>query len=653
MEKMNKNHIPIMIVLVFVCQFLYAGEVKYIYTPAGPEGIIIYDASDISQMKVVSTFNLGGYVKDLALGEKIIYAIADNVGVVCIDISNILKPRIVGKLKFADVLRKIEISADKAYIDYYDSILDKSGIAVIDIKDSKNMKFLYEIFEEDYVSSYDVNGNYIYLSDGREGIKVIEANEDTYKVVSRYKISSSKLLYKNNMLFAGEINSAIYIFDVTDPKKLYLRSKYSFPRDFSELAVDGDRLFVLCREQGVYMFKVNSESGVNYLTKLYSDDIKAFHISDNILLLLINSDSDREDGLVVLDISDIYSPSIIKQDFSFINGEAKDIAVYGKYAYIADYDKGIKIYDVSNVKKSKYVKTVEATGSLQALFLEGKRLYAMLNKSGISIYDLSDPLAPRKIGSISSPTVRNGLYVKMDMLFTAEGNIVKVYNVADPENIKQISNITDSSEVNDGQTIKNIKISDKYLILSGYRTNSSGIKAGFIKILDISAIEKPVFIKTFQDTGVGWVSPVSSPYFDRYYLYMGLTDIQGYEQAKTFTVFDIFDMRTMKIIGSADYEDNIGKKYTIGVQDLEIYNNYALLACGEDGIKIFNIRDPKKPFYVTSVKTGGFASSIFVKSNYAYVADGENGFFVLDIRNPNNPIISYDALWINMKKIKS
>ena len=653
MEKMNKNHIPIMIVLVFMCQFLYAGDVKYVYTPAGPEGMIIYDASDISQMKVVSTFNLGGYVKDLVPGEKVVYAIADNVGVVCIDISNVLKPRIIGKLNFADVLRKIEISTEKAYIDYYDSILDKSGIAVIDIKDPRNMKFLYEIFEEDYVSSYVVNGDYIYLSDGREGLKVIQAYEDTYKLVSRYKINSSKLFYNNNMLFAGEINSAIYIFDVTDPKKLLFKSKYSFPRDFSELAVDGDRLFVLCKEQGLYMFKVNYESGVNYLTKLYSDDIKTFHISGNMLLLLINSDLDREDGLVVLDISDIYSPSIIKQDFSFINGEAKDIVVYGKYAYIADSNKGIKIYDVSNVKKSKYVKTVDDTGSFEALFLEGKRLYAMLDRSGISIYDLSDPLTPKKLGNVAEATLKNSIYLKADMLFMSQGNTVKVYNVSDPENIKQISSITDISEVNNGEIIKNIRISDKYLILSGYRTNSGGIKSGFIKIFDISEVEKPLCIKRFQDIGIGWVSPVSSPYFDRYYLYMGLTDIQGYERMKTFTVLDIFDMRTMKVIGSADYEDNIGKKYTIGVQDLEIYNNYALLACGEDGIKIFNIRDPKKPFYVTSVKTGGFASSIFVKSNYAYVADGENGFFILDIRNPNNPIISYDALWINMKKIKS
>ena len=79
------------------------------------------------------------------------------------------------------------------------------------------------------------------------------------------------------------------------------------------------------------------------------------------------------------------------------------------------------------------------------------------------------------------------------------------------------------------------------------------------------------------------------------------------------------------------------------VNDIAFYkvdheaDKYAVLANGEDGLRIIDISDPSGPKYSGQFNTSGDAQGVAVSGNYAYVADGGGGLVIIDISDPSGP----------------
>src|SRR5262245_56888488 len=72
--------------------------------------------------------------------------------------------------------------------------------------------------------------------------------------------------------------------------------------------------------------------------------------------------------------------------------------------------------------------------------------------------------------------------------------------------------------------------------------------------------------------------------------------------------------------------------------DIEVSGNYAYLAKGTNGLRIYDISDPRKPFRVGYVNDGGTAYGITISGNYAYLSSHTNGVLIYDISSPSNPV---------------
>ena len=69
------------------------------------------------------------------------------------------------------------------------------------------------------------------------------------------------------------------------------------------------------------------------------------------------------------------------------------------------------------------------------------------------------------------------------------------------------------------------------------------------------------------------------------------------------------------------------------------FGNYAYVACGADGLQIFDITDPTSPQTVGSVDTPGFANDVVATSDFVVVSDGLAGLQVIDTTDPQAPFI--------------
>jgi hypothetical protein len=101
--------------------------------------------------------------------------------------------------------------------------------------------------------------------------------------------------------------------------------------------------------------------------------------------------------------------------------------------------------------------------------------------------------------------------------------------------------------------------------------------------------------------------------------------------ANGLVILDVSDP-TFPTLCSQRYCYGEGKR--IGVS-----GNYAYLADGPGGLRVFNIANVFSPTEIGHLQTIGSAVDVYIQGNYAYVADDSMGLFVVNVCSPSNPIM--------------
>jgi len=101
-------------------------------------------------------------------------------------------------------------------------------------------------------------------------------------------------------------------------------------------------------------------------------------------------------------------------------------------------------------------------------------------------------------------------------------------------------------------------------------------------------------------------------------------------------ILDISDYSQPTLIGSYEASNPSNS--------IDIHNNYAILVCGNEGVKFIDISDPNNPSYISHFDIQyPYAAKVQISENYAFVSDyGENLYIInfSDIYNPE--LVVYD-----------
>ncbi|WP_164019038.1 LVIVD repeat-containing protein [Pyxidicoccus trucidator] len=136
-----------------------------------------------------------------------------------------------------------------------------------------------------------------------------------------------------------------------------------------------------------------------------ADAVDVYVTKNHAYVVSINNFSGtRNGGLTVFDVSDrahpLFKASIsLPGDTSWNGVWAKDDALY-----IAGNRSGIVIYDISNPAQPEYVRHLpEGTFGVHTVLVDGNRLYGMSPGDVTVVYDVSTPLAPVLLQRITVP----------------------------------------------------------------------------------------------------------------------------------------------------------------------------------------------------------------------------------------------------------
>jgi hypothetical protein len=296
--------------------------------------------------------------------------------------------------------------------------------------------------------------------------------------------------------------------------------------------------------------------------------------------------------------------------------------VSGHYAYVADYEGGLRVLDVANPKSPTVVgsnSTYTVSPSARAVTVSGNYAYVADENTGLVIFDVSNASAPSVVGTYALSGGINSVALSGKYIYVNDFNnhAVRVIDVSNPRSPSLASSFTTGA----GDFPLSVAVQGKYLYI--------GDGAPAVRVVDVSNPLAPVLVSSF--TTASAVGAPRALYVSGKYLYVADGD-------KGLFSLNISNPASMSLVGK--YPSNQSGNY-FGVQ---IAGNYAYVADNSGSTKVIDVSSPASLTLVGSLASAGTPNHIFVSGKYAYVANDAQGVDTIDINGLSTPAANIASL---------
>lgn len=356
---------------------------------------------------------------------------------------------------------------------------------------------------------------------------------------------------------------------------------------------------------------------------------------------------------------------------------AYQILLDNNVAFVADGSAGVRSVDINNPGLPNLLGQYNTPGISYDVDKNGNYVFLADGGSGFRILNAQNPLNIISISAIGPPTsplgTANGVASSGNFVFIASTGSGTAYDVNGTGATSGNSDMRigySSSELWAGQSFitSNGVISgvELYLRRTG---NPSDLNVHLRTAIDGTDIVSVGYPAGSVGTSYSWKtinlpSPVllsrgttyfvvlttsSSPSSSNYYRWQYQnSDVYpygtAYQQTTQKPSWDLL-LRAYYVYGGIEVIDvtNKATPFLAGInntpmdaQKIVIQGNYLYLSDGTNGLKIFDITNPRMPLLLGSRDTTD-ADGLFVSGNYAYVADHAAGLRIIDVSNKSNP----------------
>ncbi|WP_287739435.1 cadherin domain-containing protein [Microcystis sp. M179S2] len=285
-------------------------------------------------------------------------------------------------------------------------------------------------------------------------------------------------------------------------------------------------------------------------------------------------------------------------------GWAFGVEVVGNYAYLADYDSGLQIIDISNPSNPIFKGNYDTDGAWDVEVV-GNYAYIADGSSGLQIINISNPTNPTFIGNYDNFSAVVDVQVVGNYAYLANGNsLLQIIDISNPTNPILKGSYDDSSGFADG-----VQVVGNYAYIADYFSG--------LQIIDISNPTNPILKGNYYSSG----------------------NARDVEVVGNYAYLADYDSG-LQIIDISNPTNPIlkGNYYSSGeATDVQVVGNYAYLAAGGGGLQIIDISNPTNPTIKGNYQNNyDYAFDVKVVSNYAYVAAREGGLQIIDVSDFND-----------------
>ncbi len=291
---------------------------------------------------------------------------------------------------------------------------------------------------------------------------------------------------------------------------------------------------------------------------------------------------------------------------------AWDVSVSNGYAYMAGYDTGLAIIDVSDPSSPSLLGQYYTSQAFDVQVI-GQYAYVADGTSGLRIIDVSSPASPALTGTYDTDYA-SGAFFAGNYAYVADHSLgLRIINVVNPAHPIHISSYNTSG------TSCAVHVIGAYAYLAdGYRG---------LQIINVASPASPTLVSTCDTP-----SYARGVYVSGNYAYVADKD-------SGLQIIDVSNPASPNLVGSYDTP---GSSY-----DVEVASNLAFVADYESGLQIIDVSTPANPTLVGFYDTPGKAQGVYYLKGYAYVADGQSGLQIILVDDADQDGDGMIDIWEN------
>ncbi|MEZ4396924.1 MAG: FlgD immunoglobulin-like domain containing protein [Candidatus Krumholzibacteriia bacterium] len=236
-------------------------------------------------------------------------------------------------------------------------------------------------------------------------------------------------------LFAGGylflVGDGIQVADVSDPLAMTLLGEMDLPSSPQEMAVVGGSAFVACQNAGlvdVYLGGFETASPLSVLDVGTGSDVAV----DGALAAVASFQS-----LVTVDVSDLGQP--VELGSLYLGEYLQAVAIDGSRVYGAAEDLGLAVFDIATPTAPSLVTTLPLPGPAVDMAFSAPYAFVCTYYSGLCAVDLSSPESPLLLDTLPLPGATVYCTLVGSLAYVINHGWLTIVDVSDPAQLTVLS----------------------------------------------------------------------------------------------------------------------------------------------------------------------------------------------------------------------
>lgn len=489
------------------------------------------------------------------------------------------------------------------------------------------------------------DGRHAYAAAGDNGLLVFDLAPDLpprllAQVKGQGKIT--RVVLHDSYAYLADSAGALLIVDVSNPQAPQRIASYPLAQPLDALCVEEGRAY-LVSDKRLSVLDVSRPHMPQQLASFtLTDEATAVQVSGGYAYLAL-----PKAGLSILDVRDM---SGIYEAGRF-RGEVRDLAVAQGHAYLANGTIGFTVVDISQPQAPRWMGSVNRVGTSLGLSYDEDYVALRNDRSEITLIDARNPKLPKIVAVHLMEQPLNAIALAQKSSAPAQKHVlagtdaslgVIDFSVPVPNVVNIGANFGGSRRavIRDHTLFVADWFSGLHLYditepasprhLAAYHTQGSS--KGVLVRGDYAYVAD-------DDHGVQIID-VSNPKQLRkisevatpglaYTMKLDGDNLYLADHRGGFHIISVADIAHPAIIGSAP---TAGKAWAVEVTD-----GLAYVAADNAGLLVFDVSNPQQPKQIAAYDLGGAAEDVVIRDHLAYVASFDNGLHIFDITHPAQP----------------
>ena len=208
-----------------------------------------------------------------------------------------------------------------------------------------------------------ISGNHAFIPGGLGGLNIVDISQpNTVSVVGEYFASGCDYgriyswITHGNYAYGNGRECGVHIVDISDISNPSFVNIYGAEnRRYEHASVLGNTLFFATHQMGVDIVSAENPNTLTSIAIIPTHNAWATYPENDFLYI-----ADGTSGLIVVDISDLASPTIISETPT--SGSAKDLLKKGNFLFMAVGADGVDMFDVSNPESPQFISNYNTSG---------------------------------------------------------------------------------------------------------------------------------------------------------------------------------------------------------------------------------------------------------------------------------------------------